>query len=149
MAIKLADARSIRSRRREGSCAPKDECVRERTALVNLLRYKSNDLREDAALELGESLEMSHARAVELVARSVDVIADDGSAPVAVDRIALDLALHVTQPIRIPHMLDRMSSVLGELESSSDLRTVLDYGGGGGKDSILYARSGNARGGSL
>ena len=77
MAIKLADARSIEAGRREGSSAPKDECVRERTALVNLLCYKSNDLWEDAALELVDLLNISHARAVELVARSMDVIADE------------------------------------------------------------------------
>lgn len=58
------------------------------------------------------------------------------------DRQIYFLARHLTQPVRIPHMTRRLDVVEGFLRGKLQGMEVLDYGGGGGKDSIFYAMSG-------
>lgn len=62
--------------------------------------------------------------------------------PKGLDRSWYMLIIFVTQPLRIPKMLLRMNDVLEEFGPGGNEKTVLDYGGGGGKDTILYARAG-------
>jgi len=142
VAIRLDDTGSLETRPGDESSLTYDRTARAQATPWELLRYRSNDLWEDAAWELVDLLKISRTRAMELVRQTLKDYANGIESPTGANREVTDLVLYITQPIRKPHMLERMGTILLELESAPWLRTALDYGGGGGKDSILYARSG-------
>ena len=109
------------------------------TATFALVKYKREDPLEDACLELSELLHVPEEVIHEWVPRVLRVYPT--SYPPDIDRSHCEIVVHVTQSHRLPHMTDRMGPVLERLGRYPALKTVLDYGGGGGKDSILYARS--------
>jgi SAM-dependent methyltransferase len=109
------------------------------TGTFALLKYKSDDPLKDACLELSELLGVSEEVASEWVRRVLTLY--PARYPSEIDRTHCEIIVHVTQSHRLPHMTNRMGGLLERLTGYPALRRVLDYGGGGGKDSILYSRS--------
>ena len=108
-----------------------------------LTRYQVDDALEDSFLELAAVLDFPLADVRTLVDRTLEWYHyKRNDYPEGVDRALSDLVIHVTQPFRIPFMTERMNWVVRELASVPRATTLLDYGGGGGKDSILFARLG-------
>jgi len=111
----------------------------------SLLNFKqnSNSNMEDIILEISEVLQMDYESAKIL---TTDVLNyyhfGNTKYPQYLERVLFHLIVHITQPYRIPVMTSRMDSVLNELKLISGLKSVLDYGGGGGKDSIIYSKLG-------
>ena len=58
--------------------------------------------------------------------------------PVDVPTEILELVVHVTQPFRLPHMTERMEDIVERLGSFSELHDVLDYGGGGLTNPLIF-----------
>jgi SAM-dependent methyltransferase len=106
----------------------------------SLVKYERENPLEDACLELSQLLRVPEEVAREWVRRVLPLYPT--RYPPDIDRTHCEIVVHVTQSHRLPHMTNRMGPVLERLSGYPALRTVLDYGGGGGKDSILYARSG-------
>jgi len=105
-----------------------------------LIRYERDDLRDDVVAETAAVLGLEYADAVDCVERVLGLY--PRGYPQGMPRPIAQMVVHISQPIRIPQMTSRMDGVLALLEKRTDLATVLDYGGGGGKDSIVYSRAG-------
>lgn len=108
----------------------------------NLIQYKETDPLADAYAEMAALLELPLQQSKDLVSRVLEhyhVKHSDGPPP-HVDAATFDLVVHVTSSYRIPSMTERFDWVIERLAGTGP--TVLDYGGGGGKDSIIFARLG-------
>jgi len=108
-----------------------------------LVRFQVDDPIEDAALETAALAELAieDARALvrtNLLHYHLKMIEE----PKGLDRNLYHLLVNLTQPARIPIMTTRMDWVMEQLRPLTDLKTALDYGGGGGRDSIILAKLG-------
>lgn len=107
---------------------------------LQLLRYRHENLLDDMVAEIGEVLGLppSEARL-----RTMEVLdAYPAAFPTTFPRPQVEAVVEFTQPHRLPHMTARLDGILEALGHHPELRTVLDYGGGGGKDAIVYAGAG-------
>lgn len=108
----------------------------------SLLRFRDDDRFSDAVEEVSAITGGSSEESRKLVRAVLDWYHDKVAAyPEGVDRTLADLVIHVSQPYRIPIMTERMDLILDRLKDRAPA-TLLDYGGGGGKDTIIFARSG-------
>ena len=108
-----------------------------------LLQYKTPDMENDFALELRDITDYPIDQCREMVSIVLESYRIGRTAPPEeVPRSLFLIIIGITQPLRIPLMTLRMDPVLKILNETRNLRSCLDYGGGGGKDSILYAKSG-------
>ena len=108
-----------------------------------LVRFQVDDPIEDAALETAAvaGLPLEDARALvrtNLLHYHLKMIEE----PQGLDRHLYHLVGNLTQHARIPIMTTRMDWVIEQLKPLTDLKTALDYGGGGGRDSIILANLG-------
>ncbi len=107
------------------------------------LSFRTLDVLEDNALELSELANLPVAQARTLIQNVLDYYHYRRTGyPADLDRCLFHLILHLTQPFRIPVMTSRIDSVLDQLKGILPGATLLDYGGGGGKDSIILAKAG-------
>ena len=109
------------------------------------LKYKadSDDILSDCMHEVSDLLEIELPKAQEIVDEILGYYYfRNRKLPDHVPDEIFRLIVHVTQPFRIPGMTERMDTLLAKLEELSSPRNILDYGGGGGKDSIIFARAG-------
>ncbi|MDJ0677013.1 MAG: methyltransferase domain-containing protein [Calothrix sp. MO_167.B42] len=112
-----------------------------------LLSYKEPDILIDNALELSEIVNISIDEANQMILSVLNNYHFKKSDyPTGFDRNIFSLIVHLTQPFRIPLMTTRMDWVIDQLNNYPDLKypleSVLDYGGGGGKDSIIFSQFG-------
>lgn len=108
-----------------------------------ILKFRHDDRLEDHVFELADLLELPINKARDIVSATLrHYHLHQGSYPTEVPQIVYKLTVHITQPTRIPEMTERMDWVIQQLLKDVNLTTVLDYGGGGGKDSIIYAKLG-------
>lgn len=108
-----------------------------------LVRYQVDDPLEDAALETAAvaGLTIEDARALvrtNLLHYHFKLIDE----PAGIDRQLYHLVGNLTQHARLPIMTTRMNWVLEQLAPLDGVRAALDYGGGGGRDSIILAKLG-------
>ena len=108
-----------------------------------LVRFQVDDPLEDAALETtaiaGLSLDDARALVRTNLLHYHFKLLDE---PPGVDRQLYHLVGNLTQHARLPIMTTRMNWVLDQLAPLPDVHTALDYGGGGGRDSIILAKLG-------
>jgi 2-polyprenyl-3-methyl-5-hydroxy-6-metoxy-1,4-benzoquinol methylase len=116
----------------------------------SLIKYKSDDPFGDAVAELSHVVGIGPSKSRELVTATISgstsELTDDSSCSTqdSIHRRALNsFIVHLTQSIRIPYMTERFSWYLDVLNALGvNQGSCLDYGGGGGKDSILLSRHG-------
>jgi SAM-dependent methyltransferase len=106
------------------------------------LKYKTNDVLQDSHRELSGILKIPEHEAQSLVNAVLDSYHFKKTARPKMNRDVFSLVVHLTQPYRIPSMLTRMDYALDILSNEPNIGSVLDYGGGGGKDSIILSRAG-------
>ena len=110
---------------------------------LELQGYRGHDPLDDAVAEFAELTGVAGEEGVATVERVLAWYHEGHSDyPAGLDRTLADLAIHLTQPYRIPVMTTRVNRLLESLAQTEGLETLLDYGGGGGKDSIIFARAG-------
>jgi len=111
-----------------------------------LLAYSnSDDILFDVALELKDIQDVSIDESITTVKKVIESYHLKHQESCAdLDRVTYELVIHLTQPYRIPFMTSRMDAVLPLLRGCDSKSAILDYGGGGGKDSIIYAKLGFA-----
>jgi SAM-dependent methyltransferase len=110
----------------------------------DLLRFQPNspNVLSDCIAEIAALLNTDEARARDLVQRVLDHYHFQiAPMPTDIGSSLFGMIVHVTQPFRLPSMTERMDPLLERLPPSG-LSTLLDYGGGGGKDSIIFAKAG-------
>src|SRR5262245_34526089 len=113
--------------------------------VFRMFRYQqhSPDVLTDCITEISALFEINLEEAARLVHKVLDYYHFKRTEyPIELPYEVFHIVAHVTQPFRIPEMTDRLDPILEGLRPHNDLQTVLDYGGGGGKDSIVFARSG-------
>jgi SAM-dependent methyltransferase len=110
--------------------------------IFELIKYDRNstDALQDSISEISAILHRNSDEAAQLVKRMLDnyhygLTVLPGDMPHEIFMLICD----VTQPFRIPFMVERMKPLIDRLEDVHK-KDVLDYGGGGGKDTILFAR---------
>lgn len=110
-----------------------------------LLSFKGqDDILEDNAQELANILGISSNESRQMI----DSVLSHYHFHQSIDSPDLDrdiysFIVHLTGPYRGPIATTRMDWVINQLNSYDDqLQTVLDYGGGGGKDSIIFSKLG-------
>lgn len=111
----------------------------------SLLWFDPNidDETDDYAAEISAVLDVPIEEAHTLITTVLGTYHEgDGSIPVGLPRHVVRAVIHITQPYRIPHMTDRMDQLIASLRADPPAKTVLDYGGGGGKDSIIFSKLG-------
>lgn len=112
----------------------------------SLIRYseKSVDVLKDTILETADVLGISNNDADKLVKDVLDYYYYRKKTKLSssMAHSIFQIIVHITQPFRIPAMTLRMDKFIEELSKFTDLKTVLDYGGGGGKDSIIFSKLG-------
>lgn len=107
-----------------------------------LLKYSVQNVMEDNCLELAAVRSISDKDSGHLIQQVLRWYHEgQGSCP-AISPELFSIIVHITQSYRIPVMTVRMDLALDVLRGRGNIKTVLDYGGGGGKDSIIFARSG-------
>ncbi len=118
----------------------------EASAAYQLLRYDPAGaaMLDDMVREVADVLEVSASQAQQLVREVLDYYHYHTTrrVPSRLSREQFQLIVHVTQPLRIPEMTTRLDPLIVQLQTRQTYRTLLDYGGGGGKDSIIFARLG-------
>lgn len=110
-----------------------------------LLQFLLNDPLADAAEELSQILEISVEAAQTMVTDVLDYYHYKTKLqPKFINYSLNGFIVHLTQPYRIPEMTSRFDWYINilKLEDMAFIKNALDYGGGGGKDSILLARRG-------
>jgi SAM-dependent methyltransferase len=107
--------------------------------------YKVDDVFEDSIFELSDvaNIEISLAREIQRKSLLSYHFKVEKESP-NFDRDVVHLALNFNQKGRIPIMTTRMDWVIEQTKKMSGCKTVLDYGGGAGRDSIIYAKLGYA-----
>ncbi len=107
-----------------------------------LSKFKHQDLKGDFAQEAAALLGASVDDASEWVAQVLRWYHEGQGVSPSLSREVVSILIHITQPYRIPVMTVRMDHALEVLDQRKGIRTVLDYGGGGGKETIMLARAG-------
>lgn len=112
----------------------------------NLVRYNAKEQNplDDAVEEIAQVLNVELRYAKELTEKVMDwyhyKISKKYPSDITPD--VMRVIVHITQSFRLPEMTTRMDEVIKGRDDWGLLRTVLDYGGGGGKDSIIFSRLG-------
>lgn len=113
------------------------------TEAWRLLALKEAEPLADNAAELsvltGVSLDDAKATISSVLAHGTET-GDDYYA--GLEKTVHFLIWRLTQPYRYPNMTTRLDLALELLRGDSAIRSVLDYGGGAGQDSIIYAKAG-------
>ena len=119
------------------------EIDRNNALALQRFKHDSSDTLADCVEEVAALLNLDLARANITVQAVLDHYhLRTGAFPGWLSDEEFNIIIDITQPIRIPGMTERMNPILAKLKPDGGLRDVLDYGGGGGKDSIIFARSG-------
>ena len=109
-----------------------------------LIKYTDKNLfLDDCIIELSAIFQKSKEDTQELVESVLNYYHYNTSGKLPdMDMDTFHTIIHVTQPYRIPVMTYRFENFLNFLGTQNNIRSALDYGGGGGKDSIMLARLG-------
>jgi SAM-dependent methyltransferase len=106
-----------------------------------LIQYKEADLLSDAEAEVAAALDIPIKDAAALVSQELESYHfKRADYPSNIDQSTFMFIGMVTSSYRIERMTKRFDWIVQQLEGTGP--TVLDYGGGGGKDSIIFARLG-------
>jgi SAM-dependent methyltransferase len=110
-----------------------------------LLKYSSDDPVEDAAFELAGILGVELDVAKEMVEGVLNSYHRKNiPTPKYINYYLYSFIVHLTQSYRIPGMTSRFDWFLKilDIERLGFIKNGLDYGGGGGKDTIILAKKG-------
>lgn len=107
-----------------------------------LLQYQEDEFLLDHEVELAGILGTPLEESRENIASVLKWYHYHQSTQPPGNRTIQSFVIHLTQSFRIPSMTVRLGAALEVLRDHGSIENVLDYGGGGGKDSIIYARAG-------
>jgi SAM-dependent methyltransferase len=109
----------------------------------NLLKKFSDEPLEDAIEELAKILEIPIRDAEVMIKKVLDYYHyNNAPYPQDVSRTLFHFIVHLTQSFRIPSMTTRISEVIKSIPNTENCKTLLDYGAGGGKESIIFSKFG-------
>jgi SAM-dependent methyltransferase len=109
----------------------------------NLVKFNSSDPLDDCIAELAAVMSMPVGQAgflLKMVLKHYTL--RTGPYPEGMCRSLFNFLVAISSSLRIPVMTTKMDWVIDQLSKTEGLRSVLDYGAGGGRDCIFYSKLG-------